>query len=305
MCISGYSGSGKDEFAKVFVDEELAPKVGLADPAKRHIADLYGFDEQQLFGPSAFRNAGDVRYPKPGFFDSGLTISSHSSSSPPDGLVGSLDPDVPYWEMDSSKGPPKLSDAAAIGKLPYMIGKLGRSTVFVPEGHPTFWLSPRESLQLYCELMNTMYGDTWIRKSVNTHMQLGQTVEVQGHRFMKYAYDRMKGVVLPGEADRIPAPEDGGSFFTCSADFRHRHEFNLVRKMKSPGFFPVTVRVKRPSVPEPPFHHRSETEQATIPDSFFDFVVDNDRDVEDLHMKARDIVSTVQMPGWQPLMGSL
>src|SRR5690606_12488317 len=31
---------------------------------KRHLADLYDFTEEQLFGPSAFRNKGDLRYPK-------------------------------------------------------------------------------------------------------------------------------------------------------------------------------------------------------------------------------------------------
>lgn len=305
VCISGYSGSGKDEFARVFVDEMQAPKVGLADPAKRHMADLYGFTEDQLFGPSASRNAGDLRYPKPGFFESGLTVSAYSHSSPPDGLVGSLEPDVPYWEMDSSKGPPKLSDAASIGKLPYMIGKLGRSTVFVPEGHPSFWLSPRESLQLYCELMNTLYGDTWIRKSVQTHMRLGGTTEIVGHRFMSFTYNRMFGLMVPSPDKLIPAPEEGGAFFSCSADFRHRHEFNLAKKMRTDDFTPVMVRVKRPSVPDPPFNHRSETEQATIPDGFFDFVVDNDKTVEDLHERAREIIKAVQTPGWQPLQGSL
>lgn len=300
VCISGYSGSGKDEFARVFVDELQAPKVGLADPAKRHMADVYGFTESQLFGPSAFRNGGDIRYPKPDFFKSGLTLSRASSASPPEGLVGVLEPGRPYWEFESRKGSTSLDGAPSISKLPYVAEKLGNATLFVPEGHPTFWLSPRESLQLYCELMNTLYGDTWIRKSINIHMQLGQTREYSGHRFMCFSYDRMGGLYVPDEANIVPAPEEGGSFFSCSADFRHRHEFNLARKMRSETFVPIMVRVKRPSVPIPPFDHRSETEQATISDSFFDFVVENDGMVEDLHMRARDVVSAVQMPSWRP-----
>ncbi len=305
VCISGYSGTGKDEFAKVFVDELQAPKVGLADPAKRHMADLYGFTEHQLFGPSAARNAGDVRYPKPGFFSSGLTVSQASASSPPDGLVGELEPNVPYWEFESRKGSGDLVDAVAISKLPYVPGKLGNATVLVPEGHPVFWLSPREALQLYCELMNTLYGDTWIRKSVNTHMRLGETAGVAGHRFMSFTYERMFGLTVPSPDKLVPSPEDGGAFFSCSADFRHKHEFNLVKKTRMDDFIPVIVRVKRPGVTQPPFAHRSETEQATIPDSFFDFVVDNDKTIEDLHAKAREIVKVVQTTGWQPLRGSL
>lgn len=304
VCVSGYSGSGKDEFARVFVEELQAPKVGLADPAKRHMADLYGFTEEQLFGPSAFRNAGDVRYPKPAFFSSGLTLSRASASGPPDGLVGELGPGVEYWEFESRRGTADLADAAVVSRLPYVAGKLGNATVLVPEGHPTFWLSPRESLQLYCELMNTMYGDTWIRKSVSTHMQLGQTVN-GAHRFMRFNYDRMSGLVAPSQDQLVLAPEEGGSFFSCSADFRHRHEFNLTRKVRSENFIPVTVRVKRPSVPDPPFDHRSETEQATIPDDFFDFVIENDGTVEDLHERARKVIEVVRLPGWQPLRGTL
>jgi len=305
VCISGFSGSGKDEFAKVFVEEFGAPKVGLADPAKRHMADLYGFTEHQLFGPSAARNAGDLRYPKPAFFSSGLTVSQASAASPPDDLVGGLKPDVPYWELDSRRGAVDLPDSVSLSKLPYVPGKLGNATVLVPEGHPTFWLSPRESLQLYCELMNTLYGDTWIRKSVNTHMQLSQTAEVGGHQFMRYSYDRMHGLVTPDHARLVPAPEPGGSFFSCSADFRHVHEFNLTRKFASNGFVPIMVRVRRPSVPVPPFDHRSETEQATIPDKSFDFVVDNDGDVRELHAKARGIAAVVQQDGWRPLKGAM
>lgn len=296
ICISGFSGSGKDEFSKVFVEEMQAPKVGLADPAKRHMADLYGFTERQLFGASANRNAGDLRYPKPEMEKVGLTVSRASSEEPPEGLIGTLQPGVLYWEFEArNMGDSRISDG-----FPYVPGSLWSAKVFVPEGSPSFWLSPRESLQRYCELMNLMYGETWIRKSVNVHVQLGQTFERGEGRFMLYAYDRMTGIMKPDNAHLVPAPEDGGSFFSCSADFRHVHEFRMVRKFSSPDFLPVTVRVKRPSIPDPPFQHRSETEQATIPDEFFDFVVDNDGTAEDLHAKAREVAKRVQEKGWAP-----
>jgi hypothetical protein len=297
ICISGFSGSGKDEFSKVFVEEMRAPKVGLADPAKRHMADLYGFTERQLYGASANRNAGDLRYPKPEMEKVGLTISRVSSQNVPEGLVGTLHPDVVYWEFEARQSGPEM--------FPYVPGRLGSARIFVPEGNSNFWLSPREALQRYCELMNLMYGDTWIRKSVNTHVQLGQTIERNGSRFMIYAYDRMIGIMRPDEAHSIPAPEDGGSFFSCSSDFRHVHEFRMARKLSAPDFLPVSIRVKRPSVPGPPFPHRSETEQATIPDEFFDFVIDNDGTTEELHAKAREVIARVQEKGWAPRRWSL
>lgn len=303
ICISGFSGSGKDEFSRYFVEDLQAPKVGLADPAKRHMADLYGFTEHQLFGPSAMRNAGDLRYPKPELFRNGLTVSNASAESPPHGLHGALVEGLQYWEFS-----PRHSEADPFGKtplhsganFPYVSKRLGDSTVFVPEGHLDFWLSPREALQRYCELMNLMYGDTWVRKSINTHVQLGQTFGAPGGRFMLYAYDRSAGIIKPDEIQCVPAPEDGGAFFSCGADYRHVHEFKLVRKFFSPDFIPVTVRVKRPSVPLPPFDHRSETEQAMIPDGFFDFVIDNDGTVESLRDKARELAETVQAKGWAP-----
>ncbi len=282
-----------------------APKVGLADPAKRHMADLYGFTEHQLFGPSAMRNAGDLRYPKPEMFAAGLTISAHDADSPPPGLTGVLEDGVQYWEFR-----PRDFDQSAAAKpvpagLPFVSKKIGHSTVFVPEGHPAFWLSPREALQRYCELMNLMYSDTWVRKSVNVHALLAQTFGAPGGRFMLYAYDKVAGVIKPDEEHCIEAPEDGGAFFSCGADYRHVHEFKLVRKFFSPDFIPVTVRVKRPSVPLPPFDHRSETEQATIPDEFFDFVIDNDGTPEELREKAKSLSETVQSKGWAPKKVSL
>lgn len=305
ICISGFSGSGKDEFSRHFVEDLRGPKIGLADPAKRHMADIYGFTEDQLFGPSAMRNAGDLRYPKPELYANGLVISATSSDSPPHGLVGNLQDGVQYWEFrPRDVNHSGMPTQVGLG-LPFSSRRVGDSTVYVPEGHPSFWLSPRESLQRYCELMNLMYGDTWIRKSINTHVQLGQTFGAPGGRFMLYAYDRMEGVVKPEEHHSVPSPEDGGAFFSCGADFRHVHEFKLVRKFSSPDFIPVTVRVKRPSVPNPPFDHRSETEQATIPDDFFDFVIENDGTPEELRAKAAALSTTVQEKGWAPKKVSL
>ena len=64
IAISGFSGSGKDEAVSQLIRKYYAIQTGLADPGKRHLADAYGFTEEQLFGPSHFRNAGDLRIPK-------------------------------------------------------------------------------------------------------------------------------------------------------------------------------------------------------------------------------------------------
>jgi len=51
------------------------------------------------------------------------------------------------------------------------------------------------------------------------------------------------------------------------------------------------IRIKRPSVPNPPYEHRSEVAQATIPNETFDAVIDNDSSLESLHKKVQEVVN--------------
>lgn len=246
LCISGYSGSGKDEFASQIITDTGAPKIGLADPAKRHMADIYGFTEEQLFGPSSCRNAGDLRYLR---------------------------------EEARSMTAEELQDAKS--------------------GDPKIWLSPREALQRYCELMDLMYENTWVRKALETHKMMTEIQKIRGNDYLYWEYDRMMGLVrrLDSQENLASVPD---IFFSCSADFRHWHEMLLARQMTTEFFIPVLIRVKRPSIPIPPYNHRSETEMATIPDSVFDFVVNNDGTVDDLHSFAKLILQAIKLPGFFP-----
>lgn len=296
LCVSGYSGSGKDEFVRTFV-EDGDTKVGLADPAKRHMADLYGFDERQLFGPSSARNSGDMRYPRLDVRDLGLVRSDITAENAPSDLVGELEPGVAYWEYEG-RGSESGGLANAPGRLPYIPGRLGSARVLVPEGHPSFWLSPREALQRYCELMNLMYEASWANKAMMTHVRLSETTMRRGMAVLKWGYYRMLGLFENSEAMN-PPPGPSEVFVSCSADFRHRHEFSLARSMETRTFVPVLVRVKRPSVPEPPYDHRSETEMKSIPDSAFDFVVENSGSVEDLHARAKEVLQEASADGFK------
>jgi len=60
--LSGLAGSGKDTAASALVDEYDGVVVAFADPIKRVAADVYGFSEEQLWGPSEMRNAPDCRW---------------------------------------------------------------------------------------------------------------------------------------------------------------------------------------------------------------------------------------------------
>jgi hypothetical protein len=251
FCISGFSGVGKDEFVSRLVTNHGAVQTGLVDPAKRHMADIYGFSESQLFGPSKNRNSGDIRYPKTsqplGF---GL-----ASELPPESNQWS-DLPVPWWKYTEPEG---------------------TGIVYVRQHDPKYWLSPREALQRYCELMNLMYENTWIRKGIEIHKAIATG---------RYAYSRMVGLVSQDPVHR-------NTFLTAFADFRHHHEFRVATEAKTEFCHPVFIRIKSKRIPKPPFDHRSETEQLEIPDSKFDHIINNDGSIDDLHRMADDIFQKV------------
>jgi len=208
VCISGFSGTGKDEIAKRLWSKHNATQANLVDPAKRHVMDLYGFTEDQVFGPSESRNSGDDRYVRS------------------DGTL----------------------------------------------------LTPREALQKYCALMQDMYECTWVSKAVYVHHKIASG---------EYTYSRVTGLIkLSGY--QLPSKD---VVITCASDFRHKHEMNYVRGIDF--LTPVILRVKRPEIEEPPYDHRSETEQATIPDSAFDAVINNDSTINDLGFAVDEIISAV------------
>ncbi len=71
--LSGVAGSGKDTAADFLINHPKFQdpqalkfvKVGLADPLKRTLKDVYQFTDEQLWGPSHKRNEPDIRYPRP------------------------------------------------------------------------------------------------------------------------------------------------------------------------------------------------------------------------------------------------
>lgn len=244
LCISGFSGVGKDEFLGRLVRRFGVIQTGLVDPAKRHVADIYGFTESQLFGPSRNRNSGDIRYPK----TTNPTDFCVSGELPAESNQWADSP-VPWWSYRS----------AETGDV-----------VWVRQHDPKFWLSPREALQLYCELMNKLYEDTWVRRGIEIHKLIATGM---------FDYNRMVGLI-PRTTMRA------GPIITAFADFRHHHEFRSAESIRTNDCRPVFIRIKSKRVPTAPYQHRSETEQMSIPDSKFDFIVENDGSIDELHAKA-------------------
>jgi len=62
--VCGLAGSGKNEVTKVLIEECGWVNVAFADEMKRICKRVYGFTDEQLWGPSEMRNAPDKRYPR-------------------------------------------------------------------------------------------------------------------------------------------------------------------------------------------------------------------------------------------------
>lgn len=310
ICVSGFSGTGKDEFCRRLVEGHGAVHTGLADPAKRHMADIYGFTRDQLFGPSQMRNAGDPRYPKTVITEIGARPAEKSDLLLDKNSDRYTDPEKNWWCAETDLASPnRLFENMTVvwGDPPcVMLGSESlpakrldktRVQIFFGDTDPRFFLSPREALQLYCDLMNQLYLCTWVRAGVDVHRKLAEwgDQEFSGGAKLRWVYDRMEGL-KPNDGSRF---SDGGDVITCFSDFRHWHEIRYVREAErnlaeGEDFKAVLIRVKRPGVEKPPFNHRSETEQATIPDSEFDYVVDNNDTISGLHAVVDTIVSQVK-----------
>ena len=287
FCVSGFSGTGKDEFCKQLISKHGAVQTGLVDPAKRHMIDTYGFSFNQVFGPSHYRNLGDNRYPK--------HIIKQLGAKPctPEDLICDTANNKNWWYADLDSGYAEsmalddILDSLPFSKW-YIDTHKSQTRYFFDDTNPNFFLSPRETLQDYCELMNSLYSDTWVRLGVEAHRKLA-IVSKQCGRWTKfrYKYDKLRGVVRTG-----PLVYSKGRVITCFSDFRHVHEFEYMRRAKEKfgDFEPVFVRIKRPEINKPPFNHRSETEQLMIPDEDFNFVVINNGTIKQLYNKVDDIV---------------
>jgi hypothetical protein len=295
--ISGYAGTGKDTVALRLVEKFGAVHLGMTDHAKRHMADVYDWSEEQLFGPSEARNAGDLRYPKPTYSHN----ECHRFEEPTAGLkvfsgkkTGErvlLDPNKVYHVCEGRE----LKDTDG---LPYQSLRLGAARYFIEEGDPKFWLSPREALQRYCVLLEELYHGSLIDYAANVHLKLAP----HDGGALKYKYDRMTGLEeLAKTSWRRPEQ----FFMTCFSDFRRKHQIQGARNRGCYSLIPVMIRVKRPGIEEPPYDHISETEQATIPDSAFDFVINNDGNFDDLNVKVDNAVASFTPNGWEHLRTDL
>lgn len=65
IILSGEAGAGKDSVADILVDRHGYRKVMLSDEMKRFAGRVFGFTDEQLYGPSTMRNEPDPRWARP------------------------------------------------------------------------------------------------------------------------------------------------------------------------------------------------------------------------------------------------
>lgn len=238
--LSGFAGSGKDAAGTFLVEDFGFCKVALADPLKRLARDVYDFTDEQLWGPSAFRNAPDKRYPRPCKACKGAGDVQLTSDSPLD----------PCMEC---------------------------------HGEKITYLTPREALQkLGTEWGRECYPNTWVDLCIRTAKKV-----LASHNTR---YDQKRGIWHEDDgrdwqrADDIEAGEIRGVAVT---DVRFRNEIKAIKEAGG-----KVIRIARPGagLDGSGALHVSETEQASIPDSAFDAVIQNTGTLEDLRARIREFV---------------
>lgn len=261
--IIGQGGSGKDTVAELISKHCNAARIAQADPMKRFARVVFGFTENQLWGPSEARNAPDDRY-----IDIGQWKKAYEQ----------LKRKASFWILDVLQENPEHTDFGkrALDKL-YVwfkdlarahgigIGDSGGEEVFYniainPENARV--LTPRYALQtLGTEWGRYVSRDMWIKYALRIADRL---LDGEHH------YDRLLGLTYDTQA--LP-PE-----LVVITDGRFRNEVLGVRKYGG-----VTIQVDSPNANGAEAEaagivgHASEREQKLLPASLIDFRFYNDK----------------------------
>jgi hypothetical protein len=127
-------------------------------------------------------------------------------------------------------------------------------------------LTPRYALQtLGSEWGRGCYEHIWVELALRISNQLLTDPKTK--------YSPVEGVRSTGQ---LVTPLVG----VLITDVRFRNEMEMLRASGA-----KLVRVRRLGLETPPYDHPSETEQTTVADDFFDYVIHNDGSLDDLSLK--------------------
>lgn len=267
----GLAGSGKDTAAKFVITDHRFVPIAFADEMKRVCKRVYDFSDEQLWGPSEFRNLPDKRYPRPGHTWTKL---------PPREFP--VEGEAPYARRVEDK----WYGCACCGLE-------AQSKLQWSDDHDESWaiecaeqcyLTTRYALQqLGTGWGRDCYPNTWTDVTLrHARLLLGMDRGEPGG----YWYDQKQGLLSNIATTRIPDYIPG----VVLTDVRYLNEIRAVRA--SGG---KVIRVTRPGagLTGGAAQHSSETEQAGLADSEFDAVIHNDESLEALQSRVHHLTVNV------------
>jgi len=161
---------------------------------------------------------------------------------------------------------------SSTGKIKYKWhGKHSTRTCSMCDGEKQN-LTPREALQKFGGVGRECWSETWLNICLkNAKKLLGNNAT---------CYSRTEGVI-PDVNVFIRKCVRGG---VTIADARYRNELDAIREARG-----KLVRIKRPEsgLIGDAAEHPSETEQQSIPDSYFDYIIDNNGSLDELYNKIK------------------
>lgn len=252
------AGAGKDEVAKVFVKHGFV-SVAFADIMKRWCKELFGFTDEQLWGPSEERAKPDERYPRG--FKSPQTYGAH----PITGKTGTL-------LVPTRRG--------VVVKEDGVLFKEGLASERV------HFLTVRYALQKLGDWGRDCYPDIWADKALETIKKLVDDAHID------LRYNAQRGLYwLPEhreweEANRREAGAPKGAVIP---DMRFQNEF--VRAEEEGA---ILIRVKKtcdefPSVLDD--SHVSERDILAWGDEKFHHLLDNSGSLQFLQLQAEQLLA--------------
>lgn len=248
--VSGQIGSGKDTVADYACDSYGFVKIALADPIKSFGYDVFTFTKTQLWGPSDARNGIDERY--------------HSEDAWNEA----------QWrlEMYGHEYIENLLDTTDTVVVAEAFASLVHWFLWLRSKY-TGALSPRIMLQtLGTEWGRTLSPDVW----VNAMIRSAKKILGEDGSMIPYKYDPAAGPVKLSSRKGFQLPTG-----VVVSDIRFENEFKRIHEVGG-----AVMRVIRPDTDGKAATigisgHASEAQDFDL--SNFDFVLNNDRTLQDLY----------------------
>lgn len=128
---------------------------------------------------------------------------------------------------------------------------------------PRYGFCPRDTIKVFGTAGRQLYGLTWIEKTILTISTLDRLY----NEGQSVYYEAKRGIYFPQTWQLIEG--------FCVADLRYQNEMDAFRELGA-----RIVRVKRPGagLKGEAGEHSSEKDQLSIPDSYFDYIFENDEE---------------------------